>query len=578
LEYLIDYRKAKGKLKELGVGDYLKRAEKMQLDPSEIVPVFEKCFFRSWLDAIVPQYTAVSEFRRHRQEERIAAFKKLDKLHIEITKAALVSELIRSLPNFDSYSSDGEMALLRREMSKKKKLMPTRLLIAGLPNLLPKLKPCVMMSPLSVSTYLGSSNFEFDTVIFDEASQIRTQDAIGAIFRAKQVIIVGDSKQLPPTDFFTVSLSSSNEYDEDEDGAANDAGAYESLLDEAVNLPTQTLKWHYRSRHEHLIAFSNAKIYGGDLITFPSTSDNMEGMGVEYIKVDGGIYDRGGRNGNKKEAMRVADFVFEHFHSYPDRSLGIIAFNEVQQSVIQDVINERRRADPTFETFFKEDKWEYLFIKNLETVQGDERDTIIFSIGFAHDSAGKFIMNFGPLSKDGGERDRLRQAVLEDMGWKIYRVWSTYWTKHRSEEEEHLLAEVKNAIENYSKSPSTLSGAESEWVNFLSLSAQTADEKKREGHTLKMESLRSDYHGWQVKDIPQKNIAETILKVLDNDYGLSKEGLFRETALYGYGWKKLGSKIKDYLEMTYNRLIQQGTIEEVDGKIKRKSKVGSRPI
>ncbi len=377
LEYLIDYRIAEKQLGELGINAYLTTAKELRLGASEIVPVFKKCFFRSWLDAVIPQYSHVQDFRRLRQDERIALFKDLDKSHLDVSKAIVISKLIARLPNFDAYSANGEIALLRREMAKQRKLMPTRLLIAALPELLPTLKPCMMMSPLSVSTYLGNSSFEFDTVIFDEASQVRTEDAVGAIFRAKQAIIAGDSKQLPPSDFFASSISTTDEYEEDDDGEVNDAGAYESLLDEATMLPTQTLLWHYRSRHEHLIAFSNAKIYQGNLTTFPSSVEKAEGMGVEYVHVQGGTYDRGGKNGNKAEAARVTALVFEHFVLYPNRSLGIIAFGEVQQSAIQDAIIEKRRANPTFESFFKEDNEEYLFIKNLETVQGDERDTII---------------------------------------------------------------------------------------------------------------------------------------------------------------------------------------------------------
>ena len=574
LESLVDYRMAEKELAGLGIDAYLMKAKKIGLNFDEIIPIFMKCFYRSWLDAVIPNYSSVQDFRRLRQDERVALFKDLDKSHLEISKAIVISKLVARLPNLDAFSANFEIALLRREMTKQRRLMPTRRLIAELPTLLPALKPCVMMSPLSISTYLGS-NFEFDTVIFDEASQVRTEDAIGAIFRAKQVIIAGDSKQLPPTDFFTSSISTSDEYEVDEDGEVNDAGAYDSLLDEAIMLPTQTLLWHYRSRHEHLIAFSNAKIYQGNLITFPSAVENADGMGVEYIHVKGGVYDRGGKNGNKSEAAKVADLVFEHFHLYPGRSIGIIAFGEIQQSAILDALIEKRRVNPTFEPFFKEDREEPLFVKNLETVQGDERDTIILSIGYAPDAAGHFYMRFGPINYNGGERrlnvaitrarynlklvgsimptdinpervsgqgpkllrlyidfaingskailgeitevhdslfdspfeasvhefltingydvatqvgcsgyridmavrhpkytgrfaigvecdgatyhsartarerDRLRQTVLEDMGWKIYRIWSTDWIKDRHTEGARLLDAVKDAINNY---------------------------------------------------------------------------------------------------------------------------------
>ena len=372
LEYLIDYRNAEQQLEILGIDSYLKKAKELNLTADEIIPVFNKCFYRSWLDAVMPKFPSVNSFRRERHDERIAQFKELDKLHLEISKAALKAKLISRLPNFDSFSaSSGEIALLRREMAKQRKLMPIRKLIAAIPNLLPALKPCMMMSPLSVSIYLGSSGYEFDTVLFDEASQVRTEDAICSIFRAKQVIIAGDSKQLPPTDFFSSSISDMGEFDDDEE--IDDTGAYESLLDEAAMLPTQKLLWHYRSKHEYLIAFSNAKIYQGDLITFPSSVEKADGMGVEYVHVTDGIYDRGGRNGNRKEAERITELVFNHFQKYPNRSLGIIAFGEVQQTSIEEAIIRKRYDNPQYEIFFKEDKEEPLFIKNLETVQGDER-------------------------------------------------------------------------------------------------------------------------------------------------------------------------------------------------------------
>ncbi|MDR0569117.1 MAG: DUF4011 domain-containing protein [Spirochaetaceae bacterium] len=573
LEYYIDYRSLLKKSSELGVDRFIFQASRNNLPAVDIVPAFEKCFYRAWLDAVLPNYNAVQTFRRLKQEDRIKEFKKLDTLHIEIAKETLISKLISQLPDFDSPTSKyDELGLLKRELNKQRKLMPARKLIADLPNLLPKLKPCMMMSPLSVSTYLGGG-YEFDAVIFDEASQVRTEDAIGAIFRGKQTIIAGDSNQLPPSDFFRVSLREKDTDIEDEETA--EVGAFNSLLDEAALLPSLMLKWHYRSRHEDLIAFSNAKIYEGELITFPSAVETTEDLGVSYVYVSNGIYDRDGENGNPIEAEKVAELAFEHFHKNPERSLGIIAFGSVQQTAILDALDRKRKLNQSFEQFFREDLDEPIFIKNLETVQGDERDTIIFSIGYARDATGKFLMNFGPLTKTGGERrlnvavtrarynlklvgsiqpadidterikgmgpkllrlyidfaingakailgeitesrepvfdspfekavynfltthgydaatqvgcsryridiairhpnypgrfaigiecdgaayhsartarerDRLRQAVLEDMGWTIYRVWSTDWIKDPKTEGEKLLNAVKEAIANY---------------------------------------------------------------------------------------------------------------------------------
>ena len=288
--------------------------------------------------------------------------------------------------------------------------MPLRKLFASIPNLLPALRPCFMMSPLSVSVFLEAQSYNFDLVIFDEASQIHTEDAVGAIMRGKQVIIVGDTKQLPPTNFFAAAIDD-EDYDVDSDDKDNDAGAYQSILDEAVTvLPERSLRWHYRSRHEHLIAFSNIKIYNNSLITFPSTIEKAPDCGVEYIHVPNGVYDRSGKRSNLNEAKKVADLVFEHFKQHPERSLGVVTFSEAQQSAVEVAIRQKRHENGAFEQFFSEDKDEPFFIKNLETVQGDERDTIIFSIGYARDEKGLMYMNFGPLSRDGGQR-RLNVAV-----------------------------------------------------------------------------------------------------------------------------------------------------------------------
>lgn len=691
LEYLIDFRNAERRLTQLGIDDYLEKAKALNLASNEIIPVFKKCFYRSWLDATLPNFPAVDSFRRERQDGRIAQFKALDKSHLEISKAALTAKLISRLPNIDAFSAGtGEVAILRREMAKQRKLMPIRKLIAALPNLLPALKPCMMMSPLSVSTYLGSSDYEFDTVIFDEASQIRTEDAICSIFRAKQVIIAGDNKQLPPTDFFNASISDSGEYDDSDEDDINDTGAYESLLDEAAMLMTQTLLWHYRSKHEHLIAFSNAKIYNGNLITFPSSVDKAKGLGVEYIHVPGGIYDRGGKNGNKKEAARIAELVFENFRKYPNRSLGVIAFGEIQQIAIEEEIIRKRRENPQYEAFFRNDKEEVLFIKNLETVQGDERDTIIFSIGYAPDASGKFIMNFGPLSRVGGERrlnvavtrarynlklvgsisptdidpdrasgagpkllrqyidfaingvqaiwgetsesdgtwfdsdfevsvynylttngyevstqvgcsgyridlavrhpkyngryaigiecdgaayhsvrtarerDRLRQSVLEDMGWKIYRIWSTDWIKDIHTEGARLLEAIDFAINNYREDLNVASDSKTLSANFLDIRPKSDQESIQE----KYKNLRSRYAGNIADDIPISDYERTMLRILENSYGLDKAALFKETALYGYLWQRQGSTIKSKFERAYNNLLSRGQVSIIDGKIK----------
>lgn len=412
LEEWIDFRTARESCKKEGLSDYISINENLHFDTSLIIPVFKKRFFRLWLDAVLPNYPSVLNFRRRMHEGTISEFSALDTVQFEIAKARIRSRLINDLPSLDHFTSGvDEISILKRELGKQRRIMPIRRLFREIPNLLLTLKPCLMMSPLSVSLFLEAESYTFDTVIFDEASQVCTENAIGAISRGKQVIIAGDCKQLPPTNFFNAAVSDTDyDTDDDDEDENEDTDVYESILDEAGLLPERTLLWHYRSRHEHLIAFSNAKIYKNNLITFPSNIDKAADIGVEYIYVKEGFYDRGGKKGNIAEAKKVAEMVFSHFRKYPKRSLGVIAFGEVQQQAIDTAIREIRIKNQQYEPFFKDDAVESFFIKNLENVQGDERDTIIFSIGYAKDAAGVFYMIFGPLGKKGGER-RLNVAI-----------------------------------------------------------------------------------------------------------------------------------------------------------------------
>lgn len=682
LEYYVDYKNIMVKADSTGVAEYIRKVEELKLDSDDILPSFKKCFFHSWLDHVLPKFDAITTFRREKQEKVISDFKTLDKEHMDIARARLKAKLVSELPNIDSFAVGGaEVTILRRELAKQRKLMPLRKLIAALPTLLPALKPCIMMSPLSVSTYFRNTDYKFDTVIFDEASQVRTEDAICSIFRGSQVIIAGDSKQLPPTNFFSTSFSDSDDFNE-ENGEFDDAGAYESLLDEASSLPTQTLLWHYRSKNEQLIAFSNQKIYNGNLITFPSAVEKGDDIGVEYIYTQNGIYDRGGRNGNRIEAEKVAEIVFEHIRKKPGRSLGVIAFNEKQQTIIEDAIIRKRQENPQYEHFFKDNNSEPFFIRNLETVQGDERDTIIFSIGFGYDKDGKFLMNFGPLSKNGGERrlnvaitrarynlklvgsimpadisinkinsigpkllrqyidyaingpkailaetqvdkevsfdspfeeavytylvekgyniatqvgcsgyridmavrhpkyngrfaigiecdgasyhsartarerDRLRQTVLEDMGWKIYRIWSTDWIKDSNSEKEKLLITIEKAISTYHE-PNSFHGQKSNHESdekYLKVSVDKQDD------TFGEMQVQSPYAGKNVKSIPIQDIEDTMVRILEMGYGYDVDSLMKTTAKYGYEWKRMGKMIRNYFDIAIQNLLRKGKI------------------
>lgn len=264
------------------------------------------------------------------------------------------------------------------------------------------------MSPLSVSLFLDPEQIHFDLVIFDEASQMCSEDAVGAVYRGKQLVICGDNRQLPPTSFFEHGMAEDFEDDEPES-----FDVFESILDEcaAINVPQLRLRWHYRSHHESLIAFSNRRFYSDQpLVTFPAARHEDDTLGVRFVYVPDGIYDRAGRRDNEKEADQVVELAVNHLRNTPQRSLGIVAFSVAQRDAIDDRLERRRKHCPELEEFFALERPERVFVKNLESVQGDERDVIIFSVGYGRDRAGKLTMHFGPLNQEGGER-RLNVAI-----------------------------------------------------------------------------------------------------------------------------------------------------------------------
>ena len=260
-----------------------------------------------------------------------------------------------------------------------------------------------MMSPLSVSQFLPPG-LTFDVVIFDEASQVKEADAICCLYRGGQVIVAGDQKQLPPTSFFDRMA------DDDED-LDDDILDFESVLDrcKAQGFPGLPLNWHYRSQHESLITFSNRSFYDGRLATFPGAVFESPSLGVELFRVDG-VYHRGGTRDNPIEADAVVDRIVHHRRRHPSMTLGVVALSVAQQSAIEAAIERRSLTEPELAELISDDRLDGFFVKNLENVQGDERDLIIMSIGYGPDEVSKFLMNFGPMNRPGGER-RLNVAV-----------------------------------------------------------------------------------------------------------------------------------------------------------------------
>lgn len=399
------WRKVRGQALALGLGSLVAGIENGAVTDGNVRRAFETNYSRWWLNAVVDEEPIIRSFVSAEHEKRIDDFRALDDRFTALTRSWVRAGLCAELPTQDGVSKNSEWGILRHEMSKKKRHMPLRELVSRIPTAMTKLTPCLLMSPLSIAQFLAADATAFDVVVFDEASQIPVWDAVGAIARGKQVVMVGDPKQLPPTNFFDRAESDLDDEDVE--------GDLESILDECLgaNLPTMNLAWHYRSRHESLIAFSNHRYYGGSLVTFPSPVTDDRAVSFHHVK---GTYEKGGARINKPEAYALVADLVGRLKSPGFResklTIGVVTFNAEQQALIEDLLDEERRKDISLEPYFAEMELEPVFVKNLESVQGDERDIMYFSITYGPDIHGAVSMNFGPMNRDGGER-RLNVAI-----------------------------------------------------------------------------------------------------------------------------------------------------------------------
>lgn len=341
-------------------------------------------------------------FSSNSLNDLIVQFKLETERFSRLTVQELAARLSAKIPVAGSAcSAASEMGILKRAIKSGGRMISLRSLFDKIPTLLRRLCPCMLMSPISVAQYIDPSFPKFDLVIFDEASQLPTAEAAGTIARGENVVIVGDPKQLPPTNFF-----SSNRIDEEN----SDKEDLESLLDDclAISMPQEYLKWHYRSRHESLIAYSNMKYYDNKLLTFPSNNDLISKVSIVHPE---GFYDKGKTKQNKAEARAVVDEIIRRLSDEKLRgeSIGVVTFSSVQQNLIDDMLCEEWEKHPELEELDQRSA-EPIFIKNLENVQGDERDVILFSVGYGPDQSGNVSMNFGPLNREGGWR-RLNVAI-----------------------------------------------------------------------------------------------------------------------------------------------------------------------
>ncbi len=374
------------------------------LAPKDCAPAFEAALARWAAPLLVDGDPALYGFTRSEHAVAVDALHALLRDAFRDRRDEVLRRRSERTPSRSELAPEPELRLLNREIERRGGGIGLRELLGAIPTLLPRLKPCLLMSPMSVAQYLEVGKNAFDVVIFDEASQLNTWDAVGAIARGRQTVIVGDPNQLPPTNFFDRQEDAGDPGAEDEDDL-------ESILDESVaaNLPVIRLDWHYRSEDEALIAFSNHLYYGGGLVTFPSPA--ASGRPVTLRRVEG-RYQRGGGRINPEEAEAVvADLFARLAEDRADgrrRSYGVVTFNVEQQRRIEDLIDARLVEDPSFE--FATRGSEPLVVKNLEAIQGDERDVIYFSLTFGPGANGEMPSNFGPLNRVGGER-RLNVAV-----------------------------------------------------------------------------------------------------------------------------------------------------------------------
>ena len=365
-----------------------------QLRPDDYERKLERGLLRWLAPLLVDAHPELRRFRVRDHERLQHEFVAQDSRQESLAGQQVAALVAKSRPATEGKISSG-LKILQREINKRMRHIPIRKLLQELDKEILDITPCMMMSPVSIAQFLPRDFNHFDLVIFDEASQITVWDAVGPIARGKNVIVVGDPKQMPPTNFF--SRGGAETDDEEQD--------YESILDRALvaGLTKHRLTGHYRSKHESLIAFSNSKYYENSLATYPAASTSESE--VHFRKVDDGLYSKGKEANNPNEAKAVAEEVLRRLQDpeLSKRSIGVVALNQSQQRTIENFLDEKRRQHQEIEKFFNGEEGPPLFVKNLETVQGDERDVIMLSLGYGPTEPGatSMSMNFGPLNRKG---------------------------------------------------------------------------------------------------------------------------------------------------------------------------------
>lgn len=397
----VAYRERSEAARNTGLSDLIDALAHGRIATNEAQAKFDMAYYEAILTAMAAEEPELGRFDGELHSRAVRDFADLDMQRIKAAAVEVVTAHHRRIPPRDGGA--GPVGLLRSEMARKRGHMPIRQLMQRAGPAIQALKPVLMMSPLSVAQFLSPGKMTFDLLVMDEASQIQPVDALGSIARAKQVVVVGDERQLPPTTFFAKMTGSQSE---DDDGEGAQVADIESILGlfTARGLPERMLRWHYRSRHQSLIAVSNSQFYENRLFIVPSPYTQEAGMGLRFHHVPDGVFDSGATGTNPIEARTIAEAIIRHAKESPHESLGVATFSVSQRRAIQDQLEALRRLNPDTEEFFHAHPSEPFFVKNLENVQGDERDVIMISVGYAKNTQGYMAMRFGPLGAEGGER------------------------------------------------------------------------------------------------------------------------------------------------------------------------------
>jgi len=668
-QYISKYNK----LMKTNVKPLIQLVNEDEINQKDITNQFIYSFSNQFLKSIFSKEEILNDFIYEIHEKRISDFKDIDKKILLNNRNRLKHKLYNIRPKENRNINKGSLlGNLKREINKKRRQKPIRQVISTCGPIIQKYKPCFMMSPLSIAQFIEPGKLEFDVIIFDEASQVKPEDALGAFFRGKQAIIMGDTKQLPPTTFFDNVLS-----DEDETEIAS-VEAMESILHlcKSSSFKTKMLKWHYRSNHETLINVSNNLFYDNELKIYPSSRQENEDLGLKFVHIPNSVYDIGKSSVNEIEANAVVDYAFNHYKKWGhEKSLGIGTFNIKQQKVIIDEIENRLIEDDTYWRYFRGEGEENFFVKNLETIQGDERDVILISVGYGFGPDGRLRQNFGPLNQEGGERrlnvlitrakdkcvifsnfkggdlrvkstesfgtkslkeflqyaehkkftqigehleesespfeesvfnfirehgyevhkqigcagfrvdlgivnpksrgeyvlgiecdgakyhsaliardrDRLRQEVLERMGWNIYRIWSTDWFRNRMDAENRLISVIEDVLRG--------NGNRFEKENEIIV------RPRDKVYTEKLNLNVPDYKTYNKNFQSQLDLHEMsyyilrpiIIDIIDTEGPIIIDELIKRVC-QSYGIKRSGARIKSNLIEIINRLIDNKSI------------------